>query len=227
MHTNLLTYWYNIYYLTMIEPAMSETKPIKQRGRPPAFNHEEALDKAMHLFWEHGYEGTSVAELVKALGINKPSIYGAFGSKEELFQKAVKRYLSGSSAFVMESMKEPTAYQVAEKLLTTAADFLTSKRHPPGCMLTQSALTCSQEARPVKQDLTNYRHAYEGALERRFIQAKADQDLPADADPKALAKLIATIHQGMSIQASGGASRKDLMSIITPVLKSWPTSSIS
>lgn len=204
---------------------MSELKPTKQRGRPPAFDHEEALDKAMHLFWKHGYEGTSVAVLTEALGINKPSLYGAFGSKEELFRKAIDRYLSSASAFMFESIKQPTAYKVAEKLLTTTTDALTKKSHPPGCMLTQSALTSSQESEHVKQELASYRQAYESALEQRFAQAKAERDLPEDADPKALAKLLATVHQGMSVQASAGASRKDLLEVVHLVLKSWPSSS--
>jgi len=203
---------------------MTEAKPTKQRGRPPAFNHEEALDKAMHLFWEHGYEGTSVALLTEALGINKPSLYGAFGNKEELFRKAIKRYLSEASSFMGESTAQPTAYKVAETLLTLTADLLTKKNQPPGCMLTQCALTGSQEAEHVKKELANYRHAYEDALEKRFIQAKAEHDLSSDADPKVLAKLLATVHQGMSVQASGGASRQELMQVVNLVLRCWPSS---
>lgn len=206
---------------------MSETQPSKQRGRPPAFSHEDALEKAMHLFWEYGYEGTSMAVLTSALGINKPSIYGAFGSKEELFRKTLKRYLSSASLLAADSIKEPTAYKVAEKLLTKAADILTKKSHPPGCMLTQCALTSSKEAEHVKKELANYRHAFKATLEKRFAQAKADHDLPENVDPKALATLLATIHQGMSVQASGGASKNELMGAVGLVLDNWPSSLIT
>ena len=176
----------------------------------------------MHLFWMHGFEGTSMSMLTETLGINKPSIYGAFGDKEELFQRAVNKYLSDVSMFVAESISEPTSSKVAEKFLAGAAEFLTDTKHPPGCMLTQSALTCSQQSEAVKELLSNYRQAYEIALKKRFTQALADHDLPENADPAALAKLLATIHQGMSVQASGGASQGDLMQIVKPVLATWP-----
>jgi len=201
---------------------MSETKQLKQRGRPPAFNHEDALDKAMRLFWTYGYDGTSISALTEALGINKPSLYGAFGDKEELFRKAVNKYLSDISVFVANSINEPTSYKVAEEFLTGAATFLTDSNHPPGCMLTQSALTCSQQSEVVKGVLSNFREAYEEALHKRFVQALSDQDLPTDADPISLAKLLATIHQGMSVQASGGASKEDLLRVVAPVLAAWP-----
>ena len=87
-------------HITLSDTAMDTPTPTKQRGRPPAFNHEEALEKAMHVFWAHGYEGASMSDLTEALGVNKPSIYGAFGSKEELFRKTLQRYVQGPAAFV-------------------------------------------------------------------------------------------------------------------------------
>lgn len=90
-------------------------KPTKTRGRPLAFNQDEALDKALKVFWSRGYEGTSMSELTEALGINKPSIYAAFGNKEELFRKALARYSTGPAFFMKDTMKEPTARLVVEK----------------------------------------------------------------------------------------------------------------
>lgn len=201
---------------------MSEIKQSKSRGRPPAFNHEDALDKAMRLFWTYGYDGTSISALTEALGINKPSMYGAFGDKEELFRKSVNKYCSDVSAFIVESINEPTSYKVAKKFLTRAAELVTDTSHPLGCMLTQSALTCSPQSEVVRGVLSSCRQTYECALQNRFSQALADHDLPADADPVALSKLLATLHQGMSVQASGGASKEDLLRIVNPVLAAWP-----
>lgn len=201
---------------------MEPLKTAKPRGRPRAFDQDDALEKAMHVFWERGYEGATMADLTTALGINKPSIYGTFGSKEELFRKALQRYLEGPAAFVRAALQEPTSYKVAEKLMTAAADFLTDKHHPPGCMLTLSALACGESATLIRDELAEHRKKFETGLAKRFERAQAEQDLPADAKPAALARLVATVHQGMSVQAASGSSEADLMEVAQQVLKSWP-----
>jgi AcrR family transcriptional regulator len=209
-------------HITLSDIAMDTPTPTKQRGRPPAFNHEEALEKAMHVFWAHGYEGASMSDLTEALGVNKPSIYGAFGSKEELFRKTLQRYVQGPAAFVGASLQEPTAYRVAEALLLNAARFLTAKDHPPGCMVTQGALACGQGSEIIKQELASSRNNFVSVLTARFARAKAENDLPADADPAALARLLATMHQGMAVQAASGASEEELLAVARLALESWP-----
>lgn len=209
-------------HITLSDTAMDTPTPTKQRGRPPAFNHEEALDKAMHVFWAHGYEGASMSDLTEALGVNKPSIYGAFGSKEELFRKTLQRYVQGPAAFVGASLQEPTAYRVAQTLLLKAARFLTAKDHPPGCMVTQGALACGQGSEIIKQELASSRNHFVSVLTARFARAQAENDLPADADPAALARLLATMHQGMAVQAASGASEEELLGVARLALESWP-----
>lgn len=194
----------------------------RPRGRPKTFDSEQALEKAMNVFWSRGYEGASLAELTEALGINKPSLYAAFGNKEELFRKAVGRYLQGPSAFVGEAVEAPTSRQVAENFLLKAAEFLTDDRHPKGCMVVQGALSCGQGAELIHQELINYRDQYEKALRKRFKKARKEGDLPEDADPAQLAKLLATLHQGMSVQASSGATREQLVGVVNAALKHWP-----
>lgn len=204
---------------------MSTTTPPKQRGRPPAFDHEEALEKALKVFWLRGFEGASMAELTEALGINRPSIYAAFGNKEELFRKALGKYLAGPVAYVAESMKEPTSRRVVEKLLTKSAELLTNPNNPRGCMIVQGALSCGQGAELIQQELIAYRKNFEDALRQRFELAQAQQDLPADIHATDLAKYVATIHQGMSVQATSGARIEELMTVVEVVLKNWPASS--
>lgn len=201
---------------------MNTTQVTKQRGRPPAFNYEDALQKAMQVFWSYGYEGASMATLTEAMGINKPSLYGAFGSKEALFRKVVEQYLSGPVAFVSVALKATTAREVVEKLLTQVAEFLSNPAHPKGCMVIQGALTCGQGAEAIQHTLISQRQGYEQALRQRFMKAQAEHDLSPTADPAALAKYIATIHQGMSVQATSGATKEELMQIVAMVLKSWP-----
>lgn len=195
----------------------------KRRGRPPAFDRDEALEKAMQAFWNHGYEGTSMAELMEAMDMNKPSIYAAFGNKEELFRKALQKYFSGPSAFVKEAMLEATSRQVVKVLLTKAVELLTDQNNPRGCMMVQAALSCGPEAKLIQQELISYRSGFEAALKQRFELAKENSDLPADADASALAKYVALIHQGISVQATSGASKDELMATVDIVLKNWPT----
>ena len=207
----------------VIKIELATKKPTKQRGRPLAFNQDVALDKALNVFWSRGYEGASMAELTEALGINKPSIYAAFGNKEALFRKALARYTTGSAAFVGEAMKEPTARQAVEKLLMRAVDFFCDKSTPNGCMIVQGALTCGQSASAIQQELIVYRGHFEATLNKRFDLAKTQGDLPQHVNTKQLGKYIATIHQGMSVQATSGATREDLLAIVEMALKNWPT----
>ncbi len=194
-------------------------KAAKPRGRPLAFNQEEALDKALKVFWARGYEGASMAELTEALGINKPSIYAAFGNKEELFRKALTRYTSGPAAFVGEAMIEPSASLVVENFLMQAVEFFCDKSTPSGCMIVQGALTCGQSSSAIQQELMAYRSGIETMLTKRFELAKIQGDLPPSMNTKQLAKYIATIHQGMSVQATSGATREELTAIVEIALK--------
>lgn len=194
----------------------------RQRGRPPSFNHDEALEKALEVFWTHGYEGASMAELTAAMGMNKPSIYAAFGNKEELFRQALKRYLSGPVSYMQEAMAQPTARQSVEMLLTKSAELLCGCHSPRGCMIVQGALTVGQTGELIKQELVSYRQGFESMLKKRFDQARKDGDLPKDTDTAQLAKYIATIHQGMSVQASSGVKKKELLGVVQMVMQSWP-----
>lgn len=199
-----------------------KTEPLKRRGRPPAFDHEDALEKAMQTFWVYGYEGTSMAVLIEAMDMNKPSIYAAFGNKEALFNQVLDKYVSGPSAFVQEAMAEPTSYQVAKKFLTKAVELLTQQRTQRGCMIVQGALSCGTEAETIQKKLISYRASIEENFKKRFDLAIANADLPEDTNTSALAKYVATIHQGISVQASSGASKDELMGVVNMAMQIWP-----
>jgi AcrR family transcriptional regulator len=207
---------------------LEKTRILKRpRGRPTNFDHEEALDNALHVFWARGYEGASMTELTEALGINKPSIYAAFGNKEALFRKALARYATGPAAFVGEAMKEPTARQVVEKFLRQAVDFFSDKSTPNGCMIVQGALTCGQSSSAIQQELIAYRSSIEATLTKRFELAKTQGDLLSNVNTKQLAKYIATVHQGMSVQATSGSTREELLAIVGMALQNWPNHSVN
>ena len=203
-----------------MEKAVQEK--VVHKGRPREFDADEALDKALHVFWRRGYEGTSLSDLTEAMGISRPSLYAAFGNKEELFRRAMDRYSNGPAAYTHEALKEGTARGVVERLLRATADSLTDPCNPPGCLGVQGALSCGEAAQSVKEELCARRAASEAALKERLERAKVEGDLPDGAEPADLARYIATVTQGMSVQASGGASRCDLHKVVDMTLKTWP-----
>jgi AcrR family transcriptional regulator len=202
---------------------MSTTQIKKPRGRPSAFDYEEVLEKALRVFWMRGYEGASIAELSEAMGINRPSIYAAYGNKEELFSKALTRYMAGSVAYVAEAMQEPTAKQVAEKFLTQSAEFLSNEHNPRGCMIAIGSLFSGEGSEQVQRELVAYRQGYENSIRERFDLAKSQNDLPQNVNTAVLAKYIATLHQGMSVQATSGATKEELLAVVQLALNNWPT----
>src|SRR5262245_1494710 len=192
-------------------------------GRPREFDLDEALDRALEVFWAKGYEGTSIPDLTKAMGINRPSLYAAFGNKEGLFRKALDRYAEGPAAYVRHALSAPTARAVAERLLGGAIDLATDRRNPRGCLMVQGALACGEAAESVRRELVARRAATEAAVRRRFERAVAEGDLPADSDSAGLARYVLTVIQGMAVQAAGGAKREQLRRVVEMALRAWPT----
>jgi AcrR family transcriptional regulator len=192
------------------------------RGRPRQFDTEKALDAALLLFWRHGYEGTSLAALTKAMRINVPSLYAAFGNKEMLFKKALDRYLQNPASYLPKALEEPTARRAVEKLFRGAIDMVMNPRHPQGCLLVQGALAASPAAASIRKELKMRRVAAESAVRRRFERAIAEADLPASVDAVQLARYIITVLWGLSVQAAGGATRAQLKEVVELALRSWP-----
>lgn len=192
------------------------------RGRPRKFDKDKALDAALLLFWRHGYEGTSLAALTKAMGINVPSLYAAFGNKEMLFSKVLDRYIQQPACYLPNALKETTARRVAEKLFRGAIDMVMNPRHPEGCLLVQGALTSGPLAEPVRLELNRRRAGAEAAIRRRFERAIAEGDLPATVDNTKLARYIITVIWGMSVQAIGGATRAHLKQVAEMAMQAWP-----
>src|SRR5882672_4327357 len=121
-------------------------------GRPRSFDMDRALDRALQVFWRKGYEGASLSDLTKAMGINRPSLYAAFGDKQALFRKAVDRYAKGPAAYICQALQEPTARAVAERLLHGSVDLLTNPANPRGCLMVQSALACGDAADCIREE---------------------------------------------------------------------------
>jgi AcrR family transcriptional regulator len=193
-----------------------------QPGRPRCFDADAALERAMEVFWRKGYEGATLADLTSAMGINRPSLYAAFGNKEALFRAVLDRYGQGPARAGLEALEEPTARGVAERLLTHAAKALTKAGRPAGCLTVHGALVCGEEAQVAQRILADYRAGGEAALRARMERAHAEGDLPADAEPAALARWLSATLYGMSVQASAGATTEELRAVARTAMRACP-----
>src|SRR5215469_4015231 len=190
-----------------------------RRGRPRGFDEHEALDRAVRVFWEHGYEGASMSELTGAMGINKPSLYAVFGSKEELFRRALARYRDTYGAHAPAILEQPTAYAVIESYLHAAVDALTSGGHPPGCLSIQGGLSCSPANSGISEFLADYRAAGESALADRLARAAKEGDLAPGTDTAALARFVVTLSQGLAVHSAAGVGSEDLHASVDIALR--------
>jgi AcrR family transcriptional regulator len=182
-------------------------------GRPREFDAETALDQAMEVFWRHGYEGATIAQLTEAMGINPPSLYACFGNKEGLLKAALDRYTKLRNVWMDEVVAAPTARDVAERMLMGIADKQTDPANPPGCLLVQGGIACGTGSESVPFELAARRAENEDQLRDRFIRAKAEGDLKESADPAALARYVSAVSVGMGVMASSGSDREALQQV--------------
>lgn len=195
---------------------------MPQRGRPRRFDREEALRRAMEVFWVQGYDNASLSDLTRAMGINAPSLYATFGSKEALFQEAVELYVRTEGSGIWEQVETaPTARAAIEQVLRTTAEAFTRGPSSRGCMIVLAAPQMQGANAQVCDALKAYRQANGCLLERRLKRAVEEGELPASTDCRALANYVVTLQHGMSIQARDGASRETLMSIADCAMAGW------
>ena len=191
-------------------------------GRTRQFDVDEALDRALEVFWARGYDGATLPELTRAMGINRPSLYAAFGNKEQLFREALARYLTGPQGFTAAALNEPTARAVAEAVFSGFVRMLRGRGQSRGCLVVSGALACGEEAEPVRRELARLRQGTVTALRERFERAVRDGDLPAGTDCATLARYVATVLNGLAVQAASGATEKELRLVSVMAMRAWP-----
>jgi len=196
--------------------------PNGKMGRPRGFAENEALDAAMTVFWEKGYEGSTLADLTEAMRINRSSMYATFGDKEALFRLAIARYAEGPAAYVREALEQPTVRSVVEALLRGALGLLTDPSNPRGCLSVQGALACGSDAEPMKQALIEWRKQGEADIQKRLQRARKEGDLAKDVDPGDLARYISTVLTGLAVQAANGSTRAEMTRLVDMVLRFMP-----
>jgi AcrR family transcriptional regulator len=198
---------------------------VATRGRPRAFDPDIALRKALDLFWERGYEGTSISDLAGAMGIASASIYACFGSKEALFRQTMALYGTTAGQPPRRALREqPTARAAIQAMLRATADEITRPGTPHGCMLILAAPTGAVENHGVREFLAGLRRDMLTEIRDRLARGIADGDLAASAASlDAIARYYTTVVQGLSVQARDGASRADLEAVITCAMAAWDT----
>jgi AcrR family transcriptional regulator len=179
-------------------------------GRPRTFDEDEALERAVEVFWRQGYEGTSINDLTAAMGVKKPSLYAVYGGKADLFKRVVAHYAEHDMAYVRTALQETTALMVIKRFLRENVLALTREDKPSGCLSIQGGLSCSQENQEIADFLSGSRLAGEKAFADRFRAAIEDGDLPGTVEPDALARLVMMISEGQAVHAAAGVPRAAL-----------------
>ncbi|MDO3635094.1 TetR/AcrR family transcriptional regulator [Mycolicibacterium sp. KC 300] len=194
------------------------------RGRPRGFDRTRALERAMELFWDRGFEGTSIADLTSAMGIGSTSLYAAFGAKDDLFREAVSHYTQNVGGEIWSAVTDAdTAFGAVEGFLMATASSFTRGDCPAGCLVVLSALHANGATDAVRADLTEMREQNTLDLAARLTEGVENGEIPASADVSAIARFYVTVQQGMSIQARDGADRATLEAIARSALSAWDT----
>ena len=196
----------------------------KSRGRPKVFDRDAALDKAMTLFWQHGYEATSLSDLVEATGAKAPTLYAEFTNKEGLFRAVLDRYISRFAAKHEAQLfcEEKSVEQALRDYFTAVATCFTSKDTPAGCFMINTSAALAASSKEIAKTIKS-RHAIQEQTLSQFLQLRQTRgEIPAEKNVKELSLFLGCILQGMSISAREGASFETLMQITETTLRLWP-----
>jgi len=193
---------------------MMELVVQKRPGRPYQFEHAKALNIALELFWKYGFEGTSLNDLTAAMGINRPSLYGAFGNKVALFDLCIKTYVEQHLGFIDEAIEKPSLTETFEHMFQSQIELMTIGEPNKGCFIVQGILNCAEENIAVKASLIEARKVIEGKLRKRIQVAQMKKEIESGLSPAAFAKTVSTLYTGLSVQAASGATKKELQEVL-------------
>ena len=194
----------------------------RSAGRPREFDVDKALDGALGVFWRKGYDGASLSDLTKAMGINRPSLYAAFGNKEQLYVKTLDRYSKSRNEHLNEFFAAQTARESVELLLRDTVERVTDPKNPGGgCFGVQGAMTCFNMSRQVKEHIGDMHVELERLFRERLNRAIEAGELPRGSAAD-LARFCVVMIQGLALQAKAGSSRKELHRVVDRYFDTWP-----
>ena len=196
---------------------------MSKRGRPRAFDRDEALRGAMTVFWEKGYEGASLEELQSAMGaISPPSFYAAFGSKQRLFFEAVDLYLDTVGHRPIQALESAvTAREGVEGMLREVVHICSGPNTPRGCLLFLGAINCAPANKSLQDYMRPYRVQAPDWIRKRLERGVVEGDVPKGVDLEPLVSLYAGLVYGLPVRARDGASRKNLLAGVTGAMAAW------
>ena len=192
-------------------------------GRTRQFDVDEALERALDVFWARGYEGATLPELTRAMGINRPSLYAAFGNKEQLFHKALDRYQTGPMSFVAEALSKPTARAVVETIFSGFVKMQRDRDKARGCLVVSGALACGAGSGDSAPELARLRQAVVNNVSGEVRAGRAGRRLAGTDHCETLARYIATVLNGLAVQAASGATVKELRLVAALAMQAWPS----
>ena len=192
------------------------------RGRPKSFDRTAAIQQAMELFWDRGYEGTTFDDLIGAMKLSPSSFYHEFGSKEQLYREAVDCYFKLSTSYLRGFSSHRDTRAAFKALIEEAAAFFTNGGSPPGCMISLAGTHLPPHLRSVTDYTKSMRKLFEQELAGRLRKGVADGDLPPGTNVKELAAYFDTVIRGMAVHARDGASPKQLLAICRAAMRAWP-----
>jgi AcrR family transcriptional regulator len=194
------------------------------RGRPAVFDRAVALQAAMKLFWERGYEGTSFDDLISAMGISASSFYNSFGSKEALYREATSSYLEWSGQWFFAILNDPSidTKTAFARLFEATAEEFTRGDHPLGCMIALAGTHCSPGMGNIRDMMAEHRAFSESAMAARIRKGAANGDVPEATDCDMLAAYYSAVARGLAVQARDGGSREKLAKIGRLAMSAWP-----
>ena len=202
--------------------ARKKKEPEGQRGRPRQFDTDAALMAAMRVFWEHGYAGASVSTLLKAMGINRGSMYAAFGSKEELFRQVLDHYEKEKTAYMQSALDKATARGVAEHLLKNTIAFQANIDNPKGSMSIVYSMSSAPGDESVRSYVIERGVFWRQKLIERIERAKSEGDFRPEYNACYLALSLKATNDGLLVAASSGATLEELQGIVDIYLSLWP-----
>ncbi|WP_310469194.1 TetR/AcrR family transcriptional regulator [Sphingomonas sp.] len=202
---------------------MNKPETLPARGRPREFCVDRALAQALRVFWTKGYDATSLTDLTEAMGITRPSLYAAFGNKESLFRKALDLYEREKMFYVGKALAEPTARKVVEAMLRGAVENMSGCDEPHGCLRIIATVAGGPDSQSIRAELMERGKLVHETIIDRFRRAQRDGDLPAHLDVVGLADMLKALFQGISVQATQGATREELDRLVDTSLLMWPS----
>jgi AcrR family transcriptional regulator len=185
-------------------------KTLVKAGRPTGFDTERALDVAMRLFWERGYEGTSIADLSQTMGIHPSSIYAAFGDKQALFALAARRYAEVPAQYMTRALEQPTFRGFVRAAFENTVEFLSAKDHPSSCFTLTGAIACGVDTEPAKVVMRQMRLQNEAAIRARLLKARKAGEFPGEENVDDYTRYLSSLLGGLAIQAANGSTRAEL-----------------